>query len=289
LVRPWQSDTIGQQSQPVGKTFGVVRERDGWQVSEIVDLQRYPVADVVSEAAQATIAGCRAALSQDGLCLLPRFVNADALSAMCGEARALTGGAHYTEHWRATPNGVTDGAASVLPKATRASISAIACDRLDAASPLRMLYEWDGLTRFIAAVLNDGPLYRTTDPLVSCMLTVFGDADELGWHYDPNDNVVSLLLQEPDSGGEFEFAPAVRGDREAERAVLDGRYDNLVSPRLIPGTLSLFNGYRSLHRVAPVAGEKPRIIALFNYSQQPGYVFSDDTHHKFFGRLAKAG
>ena len=53
---------------------------------------------------------------------------------------------------------------------------------------------------------------------------------------------------------------------------------------LAPGTLSLFNGHRALHRVAPVTGRRPRIIALFSYAAQPGYIFSDHIHQRFFGR-----
>ena len=58
----------------------------------------------------------------------------------------------------------------------------------------------------------------------------------------------------------------------------------LVRPPIAPGTLSLFNGYRSLHRVAPIPGPGARIMALFNYMAEPGYVFSADIHEKFFGR-----
>ena len=45
--------------------------------------------------------------------------------------------------------------------------------------------------------------------MVGCMLTVLGAGDELGWHFDANDGVVSLMLQEAGAGGAFEFAPFV--------------------------------------------------------------------------------
>jgi hypothetical protein len=48
----------------------------------------------------------------------------------------------------------------------------------------------------------------------------------------------------------------------------------------------MFNGHGSLHRVAPVAGTRERIIALFNYMAEPGYVFSEEIQRKFFGRVA---
>ena len=39
------------------------------------------------------------------------------------------------------------------------------------------------------------------------------------WHYDGSDAVVTLMLQKADEGGEFEFAPFIRGE-----ALGDERY-----------------------------------------------------------------
>ena len=76
--------------------------------------------------------------------------------------------------------------------------------------PTVALAPFRGLADFVAAVLDRSPFYRCADPVVSCMLTVCRPADELGWHYDPNDGVVSLMLQEADAGVAFEFAPGIR-------------------------------------------------------------------------------
>ncbi len=124
--------------------------------------------------------------------------------------------------------------------------------------------------------------------MVSCLMTVCRDGDELGWHYDPNDGVVSLLLQAAEQGGGFEFVPGSRGPDTAatarELAILEARDRGILRPDLEPGTLSLFNGHRSLHRVAPVGPGRERIVALFSYAAMPGYVFSPDIREKFFGR-----
>ncbi len=262
-------------------------------LSQIVDLERYPVAELGASEARPLIAACCGQMAEAGLCLLPGFVLPGALAQMVEEARRLLPGAYRSEHWRASPHGSGGAGSGTIPRATRASLGSIAYDRIAPHSPLRRLYEWDGLTGFVAAVLGRAPLYRCADPVVSCMLTVCREGDELGWHYDPNDGVVSLMLQESDGGGAFEFAPGVRFEAPdagaAELAVLDGRYPGLVRPGLEAGTLSLFNGHASLHRVAPVTGERERIIALFNYTAEPGYVFSAEIHRRFFGRTACPG
>lgn len=263
------------------------------ELSHIVDLERYPVAELGRPEARALIAACRGQMAETGLCLLPGFVRGEALAEIVEGAKRLLPDAHQTEHWRASEHGPGGAGSGTIPRATRASLGAIAYNRIAMRSPLRALYEWDGLTDFVAAVLERSPLYRCADPVVSCMLTVCREGDELGWHYDPNDGVVSLMLQEAGGGGAFEFAPGVRfaapDAGAAELAVLDGRYPGVVRPDLRAGTLSLFNGQASLHRVAPVTGRRERIVALFNYMAEPGYVFSEEIQRKFFGRVAPSG
>ena len=51
-----------------------------------------------------------------------------------------------------------------------------------------------------------------------------------------------------------------------------------------PGTLTLFNGFRSLHRIAPVEAAPSRLMLVLSYDSAPGQVFSDEIHLRFFGR-----
>ena len=124
--------------------------------------------------------------------------------------------------------------------------------------------------------------------------------------------MVSLLLQNADSGGQFEYAPYVRcdkagGDSEgkfdrvpadggtqvaalnAEKAEEEAEREGYERLRRIfdeepgtfearpeqPGTFVLFKGRRSPHRVSRVGPTaQPRLIALFSYDHQPGMTFT---------------
>jgi hypothetical protein len=57
------------------------------------------------------------------------------------------------------------------------------------------------------------------------------------------------------------------------RRVFEGTSDEVRTAPLAPGTLALFRGTRSLHRVSPVVAEPARLIALLSYDPQPGMVF----------------
>ena len=256
-----------------------------------MNLSQYPIDTPENPETQPLIQECRSALSANGMCILPNFVSATTLDRMQQEAKSLSPDAHHNEHWRTSPRGGGDSPVGESTKATRASIWAIAFDQMSSDSPSRQLYQSDDLLNFVSAITDEPELYRCIDPLVSCHFSVFRDGDELGWHYDPKTNLVlTLQLQDADDGGHFEFANGVRSkefdNAEIELAIIEGRYDNILSPDLRPGTLTIINGYSSFHRVTPVLGNRERIVTLLNYSKTPGYCFSDNIQQRFFGRVA---
>ena len=67
--------------------------------------------------------------------------------------------------------------------------------------------------------------------------------------------LLTLLIQ----GGEYEFAPFIRGKERGEEnfeevaRLFDGSYENKIVKDAEAGTLNLFNGMRSLHRVRTVS------------------------------------
>ena len=256
-----------------------------------MNLSQYPIDTPENPETQRLIQECRSALSANGMCILPNFVSATTLDRMQQEAKSLSPDAHHNEHWRTSPRGGGDSPVGESTKATRASIWAIAFDQMSSDSPSRQLYHSDDLLNFVSAITDEPELYRCVDPLVSCHFSVFRDGDELGWHYDPKTNLVlTLQLQDADDGGHFEFANGVRSkefdNAEIELAIIEGRYDKILSPDLRPGTLTIINGYSSFHRVTPVLGNRERIVTLLNYSKTPGYCFSDNIQQRFFGRVA---
>ncbi len=122
------------------------------------------------------------------------------------------------------------------------------------------------------------------------------EGQELGWHFDNSAFAITLLLQKPDlGGGVFEYVPNIRqadndgGDNgdgmgfEKVQETVDGR----IIPKTLelnPGTLVLFRGRDSLHRVTKVVGDITRILVVFAYNEKAGIELSEEARLTFFGR-----
>lgn len=262
--------------------------------ADLVDLQRYPLLDLDGPAGRALVDRSRAAMAADGACELLGFLTADGLEACVDDAVALAPAAHRS-HGATTPylEQPSPDWAEDHPRAQRLpfSLGAVAYDQFPASSPIRAVYEWEPLLRFVAAVLDRGEVFRYADPLGALNLAVMDDGDVLGWHFDQTDFVVSIALQSSERGGHFECAELIRTahDEQYERvaAVMDGDPEGRVRVvAMEPGTLLLFAGRRSLHRVSTVEGDRARHVALLGYDTASGTRSSESLQRVRYGRVA---
>ena len=132
---------------------------------------------------------------------------------------------------------------------------------------------------FLAALLDRSTLYRYADPFGALNLAVMRDGDELHWHFDQTDFVVSIAIQSSIDGGDFDNAKLIRssGDEHYDdvAAVLAGRAPERVRTEpMTPGTLMVFEGRNSMHRVD--RSEVTRCIELrpSNTMSVPGVIGS---------------
>ena len=262
-------------------------------VAELINLARYPLTEPGAPALAAQIEILRASLIKTGAAEAPAFLSTRGL-ARCiadGEALALQQyksvgeGTAYLEEPAATWS-------KEHPRAIRQrySVGVVAYDQFPAESPVRRLYEWRPVVEFVSAVLERAPLYQYADPMGALNLAVMGDGDELQWHYDQTDFVVSLALRDADVGGDFEVAPKLRSATDENypgvSRVLEGCSDAVTRLPMTPGTLLIFAGRHSLHRVSPIAGTTERLVALLGYDTRPDTRSTPHLQRKRYGRVA---
>lgn len=256
----------------------------------LVDLARYPIDDPVAVAP--VVAGAHAEFVERGVAVLPGFLHAAGVEMVVAESVALAPLAHHSVSSSTVflgPPDDTAPAGSPAAHRERAALGAVAYDLFPPDAALRRLYEHDALLAFVAGVLGRAPLYRYADPFGALNLAVMGDGDELGWHFDMTDFVVSLAIQSSVGGGDFEAAP-LGPDRadDAICAVVAGDRRRVETLPMAPGTLMVFAGRWSMHRVTPIEGDVARLVALLAYDTAPGTDSSDRLKLTRYGRLPAA-
>jgi hypothetical protein len=112
--------------------------------------------------------------------------------------------------------------------------------------------------------------------------------EALNWHFDRSLFTTTLLIQASDEGGEFEYRSNLRSDADpnydgVEKLLQGSDPDIRINP-FAAGTLNVFAGKNTLHRVSPVRGRRDRLIAVFSYYERPNVVFSDEERIGFYGR-----
>lgn len=248
----------------------------------VVDVERYPVTDLEGPQGRALVARCREALAAQAICVLPEFLRDHALARMVREAEAVAPLGHRMDEPRISYEFGEPGDWPPEHPRHRQHDNryrhVLSC-QIPNGNLLRRLFLCPKLTDFVRRALGHDRLYTSACPYLALSLHVAREGDCNGWHFDPNDGVVTLMLQQADSGGHFEYAPYIRSDE-------DQRYDAVSElfaapesharrPAIAPGCFVLFNGRLSMHRVSPIGPTgRPRIMAIFSYDQRPDMVFS---------------
>ena len=263
----------------------------GTPVDELVDLDRYPVLDLTGSAYRAVVDDARAQLVGTGAVELPGFLSTGGVAAMVADAEELAVRAHHSEGEGTAYLEIPDfSLPDDHPRLTfgHYAVGAVPYDVMPSDSLMRQVYEWEPLRQLIEDVLDRGPVYRYADPFGALNLAVMHEGDELQWHFDQTDFVVSLAVQTADAGGAFEVHPRIRtGDDERYddvAAALAGTLDGVVTLPMVPGTLLVFEGRYSLHRVSPVGCGLARHVGLLAYDTRPGTMGSTLLREVRYGR-----
>ncbi|MGA2837397.1 MAG: 2OG-Fe(II) oxygenase [Acidimicrobiales bacterium] len=260
-------------------------------VDTLVDLDWYPVLDPTGAAYRAVVEDARAQLVDTGAVELPGFIRPAGIDVLVADADALAPRAHHsagegTAYLEFPDFSLPDD----HPRLTwgHYAVGAVPCDLMPETSALRRLYEWEPLRALVEAILDRGAVHRYADPFGALNLAVMGEGDELQWHFDQTDFVVSLAIQTADDGGCFEVHPRIRsaGDEcyDDVAAALAGTREGVVTLPMVPGTLLVFEGRHSLHRVSPVGSGHPRHVGLLAYDTVPGTMGSELLRENRYGR-----
>ncbi len=261
------------------------------QAIDYIDTQRYPI-DQDGPARDALIAGLRADLESKGCAVLKGFVRASRLPELVAESDRVA--PHGHRNFNRTNPYFTQNRPDLPPnhplrRFYERSNAFVPADNFGADSILRAIYAWPHFAPFVQVALGEERFYPYADPLADVIVNLAEAGNGFPWHFDTNNYTVTLAIQNAESGGAFEYSPHLRTPTDENyagvEAVLDGDSRLICTLHLEPGDLQIFKGRYSLHRVTPLAGNRPRYVAIFSYVDEPGMVGSPERTRQLYGRV----
>jgi|TARA_B110000967_G_scaffold92925_1_gene95535 hypothetical protein len=257
---------------------------------DIIDTATYPIDQPDSPAYHALVAQCRADLADNGLFNLPGFLHPEALRETLERVNPVIATEAFVH--RRTHNiyfkKIILGLAPDHPalQLRQTANHTICADQIEG-SAITQLYDWPAFASFLADVMQKSALFPMDDRIAGANVMTYYDGEALNWHFDRSEFTTTLLLQTPSAGGAFEYLRDLRSEEDPNydgvAALLNGELDTTLCPQ-DAGTLNVFRGVNTAHRVTPVEGEIPRINAVLTYFDAPGRKFSAEEHLGFYGR-----
>lgn len=261
---------------------------------DLVDLGRYPIDRPDSPAYDRMIEDLKRELDQDGCAVLPGFVHETGIELLLLEADTVAPKAHRSfnrTNAYFTKDDPRFGIAHPIRRFYDRSNAFVPADNFPASGPLRRIYEFEGFLPFIREALgeDEDQFFRYDDPLADVIINVVEEGQGFPWHFDTNNYTVTLAIQNGEEGGAFEYAPNLRSTEDenfdAVASILDGNMARVRQLELQPGDLQIFRGRYSLHRVAPVKGDRRRYVGIFSFVEAEGMCGGVERTRQLYGRV----
>lgn len=261
-------------------------------VEEYLNLRDYPLHQPRSRGYREMMRRIRAGIAAKGCAVLKGFVPPSRLPALVAEADRVAPFAHRS--FNRTNVYFTRDDPSLPPahpirRFYPRSNAFVPADNFGEDSILRAIYEWAPLMPFLRRALGERRFYRYADPLADVIINVVEAGGGFPWHFDTNNYTVTLAIQNAESGGEFEYAPALRTPTEENyqnvQDILDGGRGGVETLQLEAGDLQLFKGRYTMHRVTDVVGARKRYVAIWSYAERPDMVASVERCKQLYGRV----
>jgi hypothetical protein len=260
---------------------------------DLLDLDRFPIDRPDSPDAALLAERCKAELTADGMFTLEGFVAPAAIDRAVSELEPLleSGGYRHARRHNVYFKDDVAGLAKGHPALKQfETINYTLCADQLGGTIVERIYEWAPLAAFLARVMDKSELYLMDDALARVNVLAYGPGQALNWHFDRAQFTTTLLIRAAESGGEFEYRSNLRSGTDPNydgvARLLRGEDPGVCVHSLAAGSLNVFAGRHTAHRITPVAGNKSRIVAVFSYYDTPAFTFSSAERIGFYGRTA---
>ena len=263
-------------------------------LSNLIDLEKYPLHRPGSTDYQSSLMAARDQLRDDGCAVVKNLVRAEGVALLNAEILSSKHTTHFSNqamnpyfHFEHNPKFPDD---HPMNRFLERSSGFIPGDSWDPDGPMNQIFRAPEVVEFVAACLEIPELHCYADPLAGLTSNILEPGQLFTWHFDTNDFAVTVLVQQADEGGLFEYVPNIRGAGgegfDHIGKVLDGDRDGVKTLDLRAGDMQIFRGRHSLHQVSRVSVQsRPRHAAIYAYTEKPGVIGRMERTTQLFGRV----
>jgi len=265
-------------------------------LDQVINLQEYPINQPTSDKYQDLVRFHKEQLEQNGVTTLPGLVTKEAIDKAVKEVeeKADTSFTMMTDHniyLRESDD--SKPVSHIRNKRLDTKVAALACDELTEEGPLKVIFRSDSFLKFVQQILNLPSFHRNVDPVGAVFVNIYNDKFSHNWHFDESQWSTTILLQEAEKGGEFQYTKPFRNEEDETKTydiaskVISGDQEHVNTLEFKPGTLSIFQGRRSLHSVTTCHGPVSRLLGVLHFSQREGVRNSPGVQQLFWGKVVQ--
>lgn len=261
-------------------------------ISDCVNLQKYPILEPRSVEYQKLVQASQSELRETGLCVLEGFIQPAALELMRDQAAHSESKAFYST---VIGNAYLRGKSPELPGdhamnlEDHTTLGVVAYDQILEQEVIRQVYDSPEFLRYIGDATGRGPIHYYDCPMGKVNYSMMRNGDYLRWHFDQSDFVVSIPVTLPESGGVYEYVYNLRSSENENydevKRVLQGDRSRVKELDTPAGSLVLFEGRHTIHRVTPIQGDTVRVMALLGFADKPGVTSTEYLRKIRYGRV----
>ncbi len=262
-------------------------------MQDILDLERFPLDKPGTPEWNALVARCKFDLKKDGMFNLEGLMKPEALKKTVTEIQPVMDTlsfVHKRSHNIYFRKEIPELAADHPALVKVDTVNHTVCADQISQSIVMWIYEWSPFIMFLAATMEKSALFPMRDALARVNVMAYRDGETLNWHFDRSEFTTTLLLQAPEKGGDFVYRSDLRTEADPNydgvAKLLRGQDDQIKTLKLSAGTLNVFRGKNTAHKVSTIKGTRERLIAVFSYFDKPGVVFNKEDQIGFYGRSA---
>jgi hypothetical protein len=262
-------------------------------MKDLVDLVRYPIDRPDSGECVQLVERCRANLAANGMFTLEGFATPGAIARAVSELEPKfeRGAYRHARRHNIYFKDQVAGLAADHPALQKSdTVNYTLCADELVGTVVDRIYEWPFLPSFLARTMGKPELFLMTDPLARVNVMSYGRGEALNWHFDRAQYTTTLLIRPAEAGGEFEYRSDLRSESDPNydgvAKLLLGKDPEVSVEPLAAGSLNVFAGKNTAHRITPVRGSRSRLVAVFSYYDRPGVTFSGAERVGFYGRAA---